>query len=239
MIVYFVILATIIFTTLGGLFAIKFQDKLHLILGFSAGAVLGVALFDLLPESIELTKGIYDVRVVTILIAAGFAAYMFIDRLFSLHKHDDSDCKKPSHKGKLNNWALVFHSILDGFGISLAFKISPAIGWVVALAVLTHDFSDGINTVGLALKRKNKKSTVFKWLAADALAPAIGVGLAYLFSVSGPTLGLILAVFIGLFLYISATDLIPESHHQHPTIWTTLSTILGLAVILVAVYFAG
>ena len=239
MIVYFVILATIIFTTLGGLFAIKFQDKLHLILGFSAGAVLGVALFDLLPESIKLTRGTYDIEVVMILVATGFALYMLIDRLFSLHKHDEHNCEKPTHKGKLNNLALVLHSILDGLGIGLAFKVSPAIGWVVALAVLTHDFSDGINTVSLALKRKTGRNTAIKWLFADALAPAIGVGLAYLFSVSGPILGLILAVFIGLFLYISATDLIPESHHQHPAIWTTISTIIGLIVILAAVHFAG
>lgn len=239
MTVLLIILATIIFTTLGGLFAIRFQDKLHLILGFSAGAVLGVALFDLLPESIILTNGTFDIKLVTALIATGFVVYMLIDRLFSLHKHDDHDCEKPSHKGKLNNLALVLHSVLDGFGIGLAFKVSPAIGWVVALAVLTHDFSDGINTVSLALKRKTGRNSALKWLFADALAPAVGVGLAYLFNVSGPTLGLILAVFVGLFLYISATDLIPESHHQHPTIWTTLSTIAGLTVILAAVYFAG
>jgi len=237
MIIFFVTLATIISTTLGGLFAIKFKDKLHLILGFSAGAVLGVALFDLLPESIELTKGTYNLQLVTILIAAGFSAFMLIDRLFSLHKHNE-DCDKPAHNGKLGASALVFHSLLDGFGIGLAFKVSPAIGWVVALAVLTHDFSDGINTVGMIIKGKGNRKSALKWLTADAIAPAIGVSAAYLLTVSGSMLGLILSVFVGLFLYISASDLIPESHHRHPAIWTTLSTILGMAVIFSAVYLA-
>ncbi len=239
MVIVFIILATIIFTTLGGLFAIKLQDKLHLILGFSAGAVLGVALFDLLPESIELTKGTYSMQIVTAIVALGFAIYMLIDRTFSLHMHNESDCDKPAHKGKLGASALVFHSFLDGLGIGLAFKVSPTIGWVVAAAVLVHDFSDGINTVGMILKEEGGRNSILKWLAADALAPAVGILVAFVITVSGPTLGLILAFFVGLFLYISASDLIPESHHQHPVIWTTISTILGLATIYLAVHFAG
>ncbi len=238
MVILFVTIATIISTTLGGLFAIKFKDKLHLILGFSAGAVLGVALFDLLPESIELTKGTYSVQIVTLLTAAGFSVYMLIDRLFSLHKHDE-DCDKPAHSGKLGASALVFHSLLDGFGIGLAFKVSPAIGWVVALAVLAHDFSDGINTVGIVIKNKGNRKTALKWLAADALAPAVGIYAAYSITVSESALGLILSVFVGLFLYISASDLIPESHHHHPAIWTTISTIIGMSVIFMTVQFAG
>ena len=238
MIVLFIILATIISTTLGGLFAIKFKDKLHLILGFSAGAVLGVALFDLLPESIALTNGTYSVQIVTILIAAGFSVYMFVDRFFSLHGHDENDCHNPYHNGKLGAAALVFHSFLDGFGIGLAFKISPAIGWVVALAVLTHDFSDGINTVNMIVKNKGERKVALKWLAADALAPAVGVTVAYCLTVSESALGLILSVFVGLFLYISASDLVPESHHRHPAIWTTISTILGMVVIFIAVSLA-
>jgi ZIP family zinc transporter len=238
MIVLFITIATIISTALGGLFAIKFKDKLHLILGFSAGAVLGVALFDLLPESIELTNGTYSVQIVTILIAAGFSVYMLVDRFFSLHGHDENNCHNPSHNGKLGAAALVFHSFLDGFGIGLAFKISPAIGWVVALAVLTHDFSDGINTVNMIIKNKGGRKTALKWLATDALAPAVGVIAAYCLTVSESVLGLILSVFVGLFLYISASDLVPESHHRHPAIWTTISTILGMTVILVAVSLA-
>ncbi len=238
MTVLLIIIATTISTALGGLFAIKLKDKLHLILGFSAGAVLGVALFDLLPEAIDLTSGTYNIQIISILIAAGFAIYMLLDRYFSMHGHDDH-CENPSHNGKLGASALVFHSFLDGFGIGLAFKISPAIGWVVALAVLTHDFSDGVNTVSMIVKNKGGRKSAIKWLIADSLAPAIGVATTYLITVSGSTLGLILSVYIGLFLYISASDLIPESHHQHPAAWTTLSTILGMLVILLAVNFAN
>lgn len=238
MTVLLIVIATMISTTLGGLFAIRLKDKLHLILGFSAGAVLGVALFDLLPESIELTSGTYGVQVVSILIAAGFSAYMILDRIFSLHSHDKHGCDNPSHGGKLGASALVFHSFLDGFGIGLAFKVSPTIGWVVALAVLAHDFSDGINTVNMIIKNKGGRKAALKWLMADALSPAIGVASAYFLTVSESTLGLLLSFFIGLFLYISASDLIPESHHRHPAIWTTISTIIGMAVILIAVSLA-
>lgn len=239
MIVILIILATIISTALGGLFAIKLKDQLHLILGFSAGAVLGVALFDLLPESISLTSGTYDIQLVTILIAVGFSVYMIVDRYISLSSHEGTDkCGNPLHNGKLGAAALVFHSFLDGLGIGLAFKVSPAIGWVVALAVLTHDFSDGINTVNMVIKNKGDRKTALKWLAADALAPAVGLAATFFIVVSGPTLGLLLSVFVGLFLYISASDLIPESHHQHPAIWTTVSTVIGMAVIFAAVSLA-
>lgn len=239
MLILLITIATAISTTLGGLFALKFKDKLHLFLGFSAGAVLGVAIFDLLPESIELTKDTYPIQLITLLIALGFCIYMILDRLFSLHGHKEQDQNTQSKNGHLGAAALTFHSFLDGFGIGLAFKISPVIGGVVALAVLSHDFSDGINTVSMILKNKGNRNTTLKWLAADALAPAIGVIFANLLSVSSADLGLILAVFVGLFLYISASDLIPESHHKHPAIWTTISTLLGMFVIYCAIFFAG
>ncbi len=238
MTVLIVIIITMISTTLGGLFALRLKDKLHLILGFSAGAVLGVALFDLLPEAIELTKGSYSIQTLSILIALGFSIFMVLDRFFSMHGHSDDHCENPSHDGKLGASALVFHSFLDGFGIGLAFKISPAIGWVVALAVLTHDFSDGVNTVNMIIKNKGQRKSAIKWLMADALAPAVGVVVTYFVTVSESVLGLILAFYIGLFLYISASDLIPESHHRHPAAWTTVSTIIGMVVIYIAIQFA-
>lgn len=234
-------IATIFSTLLGGLFGIRFKDKLHLILGFSAGAVIGVALFDLIPESIALATKAYSIDLVTVFMAIGFILYMILDRSFALRAqcHDGEECHNENHIGQLGAAALCLHSFLDGLAIGLAFKVTPTIGWVVATAVLAHDFSDGINTVNMILKEKGNLKSAYKWLIADALAPAIGVVITLFFSVSEPVLGLILAVFTGLFLYIGASDLIPESHHRHPAFLTTIMTILGMGVIFTAVRFAG
>ena len=237
--VYLIGIATIISTFLGGLFAIRLKDKLHLILGFSAGAVIGVAFFDLLPESISLASSQHSVEFITSLIAIGFISFMILDRFFSLHIHEHDDCENESHGGKINALALCFHSFLDGLGIGLAFKISPTIGWIVAAAVLAHDFSDGINTVGMILKNKGKTKEAISWLVVDALAPFLGIIMAGFVHISAPQLGLTLAVFTGLFLYIGASDLIPESYHHHKSLWTTLTTILGAGVLYVAIHLAG
>lgn len=235
-----IVLATFFSTLMGGLFAVRFKDKLHLILGFSAGAVIGVTLFDLLPESVNLATQTHDIQLVTLFIGIGFAAYLFLDRFFSLHAHCEGDeCENPSHRGRLGAATLSLHSFLDGLGIGLAFKVSPAVGWVVAAAVLAHDFSDGINTVNMILKNKGSRGEALKWLTIDALAPALGVTATFFFSISEPMLGLLLAVFTGLFLYIGASDLIPESHHRHPTIWTTIMTFLGIVVIYAVIRLAG
>jgi len=239
MIIFVVGLATVVSTLLGGLFAIRLKDKFHLILGFSAGAVIGVALFDLIPESINLATKSYDTKIVTAMMAAGFCIYMILDRFFTMHSHSDDHCENCHHQGGLGAAALVLHSMLDGLGIGLAFKVSPSIGWIVAAAVLSHDFSDGINTVSMILKNNGARLQAMRWLAVDAIAPAVGVLISLFISVNESTLGLILGVFTGLFLYIGASDLVPESHHKHPAAWTTISTILGIFVLYVAIHFAS
>jgi len=231
-------LLTILSTLLGGLFAIRFKDKLHLILGFSAGAVIGVAFFDLLPESINLVTKSYDIALATTLVAIGFTIFMILDSLFSIHPHSDGECEKKNHRGSLGALTLCIHSFLDGLGIGLAFKISPEVGWVVAAAVLAHDFSDGINTVNMILKNNGKNVQAFKWLIIDAIAPVLGVISAFFFTISGSDLGLILCIFTGFFVYIGASDLIPESHHRHPTFWTTIMTILGILTLYVIIQLA-
>ena len=76
-------------TLLGGAFALRFRDQLHLILGFSSGAVLGVALFDLLPESLDLSSGRYSAATVTLVVAVGFFAFMLQSRVVLLHPESD------------------------------------------------------------------------------------------------------------------------------------------------------
>ena len=231
--------AAVISTFLGGLFAIRLKDRLHLILGFSAGAVIAVALFDLLPEAFELTGQGGIAGLTTVLIAAGFLFYLVLDRFFSLHSHDEHDCHNPSHKGKLGAIMLILHSFLDGLIIGLSFKVSVSVGWVVTAAVLAHDFSDGINTANMVLRRHGSRVETLKWLVLDSLAPLAGILTAVFISIDSFGLGVILAIFTGFFLYLGASDLIPESHHQHPTIWTTVATILGVVVLYLAIRIAG
>src|SRR6185437_10985454 len=110
-------------------------------------------------------------------------------------------------------------------------QVSPAVGLVVAAAVLAHDFSDGINTVNVVVSHGGKYRTALRWLVVHAVAPIVGVVLTLFFSVSLESLSLLLAAFAGFFLYIGASDLIPESHHQHPKFMTTIMTLLGAAVL--------
>lgn len=233
-------LATLCATFLGGLFALSFRDKSHLIIGFSAGAVIGVAFFDLIPEAFELgsTYG----ELIPLLIAVGFIAYLILDRMIGGHNHDHNHKEHGSHeheqRGMLRASSLSIHSLLDGMGIGFAFQVSPVLGSVVAVAVLAHSFSDGINTVSAILKSGGAKARALGWLAVDALAPALGIFITLFISVSESTLAIIIALFCGSFLYLGASDLVPESYHNHPTKWTTIMTILGAALIYFIIHLA-
>lgn len=226
-------------TLLGGALALRLRDRLHLILGFSAGAVVAVAFFDLLPEAIDLAGAEYQTATITAFVALGFLLYLLMDRLLLLHGHTHDEHDADVARGHARAGSLSLHSLLDGAGIGLAFQVSPAVGLVVAAAVLAHDFSDGINTVNVVIRHGGSYSKAVRWLVVDALAPVLGIISTMFFTVPETTLGILLAVFAGFFLYIGASDLIPESHHSHPTFWTTAMTLLGAFVLFVAIQAAG
>lgn len=243
-------------TLAGGLFALRLKDKLHLILGFSAGAVLGVAFFDLLPEALALAddRGAPAVLSWT---AVGFLVYLIADRVLARRSHGpsahgsgghghDGDRHDHGHGGSnghhadgdtlvrrdlLGAGSLSAHSLMDGIAVGLAFQTSHAIGVLVAIAVLAHDFSDGVNTMNVVLKNGGSRGRALRWLLADAVAPGVGIASTFFFSLPPDTLGVSLAAFAGFFLYIGASDLIPESYHSHPKFLTTLMTLLGAAML--------
>ena len=237
--VIFIVLATIAFTLLGGLFALRFKDQLHLILGFSAGAIIGVAFFDLLPEAISLASRAYSLNTVISTVALGFVIYMILDRLMHIYTIDSEDTDHKHRRGQLGAGSLSAHSFLDGLAIGLAFQVSSAVGAIVATAVLVHDFSDGINTVNLIIKNQGTAKQALHWLMIDAVAPALGAASTLFFTLPETVLGLVLANFCGFFLYIGASDLLPESHHGHKTIWTTVMTLLGMSVLYLAIRLAS
>ena len=227
-----------VMTLFGGLLALRLHDRLHLVLGFSAGAVIGVAFFDLIPEAIELAAPTGSAAMVLALVAVGFVAYMILDRTVAPHGHKGERTQQLWHRGALGAGSLAVHSFLDGFAIGLAFKVSSSVGAIVAAAVLAHDFSDGINTVGVVLGKQGGHRSAFGWLVVDAAAPVLGAASTLLLELRPDLLGLGLALFAGFFIYISASDLLPESYHDHPTGGTTLMTILGILTVYVAVRLA-
>ena len=98
--------------------------------------------------------------------------------------------------------------------------------------MLTHDFSDGINTMNIVLKNRGATPRALRWLLADALAPVLGVASTlFLHACPAKAFGTALALFAGFFLYIGASDLIPESYHAHPKFLTTAMTLAGAAVL--------
>jgi ZIP family zinc transporter len=224
--------AAFISTFLGGLLALRLHDKLHLILGFSAGAVIGVAFFDLLPEAIEFGEKFHSPAAILSCTAVGFLSYLVLDRILMFH--GDAAPRGPFAAG-----VLCVHSLLDGIAIGLAFQTSHEVGIIVAIAVLTHDFSDGINTMNIVLKNRGDRRHAFRWLLADALAPVLGIASTYFFTLPGEGFGAALALFAGFFLYIGASDLIPESYHAHPKFLTTAMTLAGAAVLYLAIVLIG
>jgi zinc transporter ZupT len=232
-------IATFFMTLLGGLLALGLPDRLHLILGFSAGAVIGVAFFDLIPEAITLATPAHSVDAVLVAVAIGFLVYMVLDRTIAPHGHKGARTELLWQRGALGAASLSVHSFLDGFAIGLAFNVSAAVGWIVSAAVLAHDFSDGVNTVGIVLGKKGGNRFAFGWLLIDAVAPVLGAASTLVVHFPEDVLGFCLALFAGFFIYISASDLLPESYHDHPTRWTTAMTLLGIATVYAAVSLAG
>src|ERR1035437_7361956 len=95
--IIFIAIGAFVATVLGGLFALRVSDKLPLILGFSAGAVIAVAFFDLIPEALNLAHT-FSASVVMTYVAIVFVTYMFIDRFVTPHAHEVEHCENDSHE---------------------------------------------------------------------------------------------------------------------------------------------
>lgn len=213
-------------TMTGGVMALKLAGKLPLVMGFYAGAVIGVAFFDLAPEALEAGRGFYDPRTLLAVAALGFFLYVVLDRLVARH-----DCEGQANpaRGMIGAASFSAHSVLDGFAMGVAFQASHEIGLIVAAAVLAHDFADGLNTVNVVTKNGGTRAFALRWLAVDAAAPVVGASLSLLIPPDRGVLALLLALFCGFFLHIGASGLLPESHRAYPRPSTTVATLLGAA----------
>jgi ZIP family zinc transporter len=221
-------------TACGGLITLRFHSRLALLRNFSSGAVLGVALFDLLPEALDLGTGAHSPTALTACVALGFAVYALA--------HAWSGARPASAGGSardLGPASLTLHSLSDGLGIGLAFQVSAAVGVVVAVAVLAHDVVDGANTVTLSLVGGGSTRRARGWLIADALAPLAGIAASRFVVIPKASLAVLLAVFAGFFLHIGTSHTAAEGPDAPPRLATAATLLLGMAFIFVIVRLAG
>src|SRR5438128_1904292 len=132
-------------TMAGGFAALRWPGRVQALAALAGGVVLGAAFFDLLPEAIDRAielKLTAQLPVGACLV--GFLGFYTLERF--LHHHHEED-EGPSRAGLVGAAGFIVHSVFDGLAIGLGFRIDTTLGLLVALAVIGHDFSDGLNTV--------------------------------------------------------------------------------------------
>jgi ZIP family zinc transporter len=248
-------------TLAGGLAAMRVRDKRHLVLGLAGGLMLGVVAFDLIPESLEMSRDRpLGVPAPMIGFAVGFVLLHVVEQSVAIHRAHEGEyaphvhahgpgahahpgaehaAHGPGGAGLLAASALVGHSLVDGLSIGLGFQSGTDVGAFVALAVITHDFADGFNTFTAASLGGRDRRPALALLFADAVAPIAGAALTLVGTVPEGVLAPYLGLFAGVLLYLAAAEILPEAHSGHPRVMTLGATGLGLVVVLFAVGIAG
>lgn len=199
---------------------------LPLAISFAAGTLLGVAFFDLLPEAQEMAVGanIYP------WVLASFIGFYFLENLLHYHSHHHVGHHHPM--GFIAFLGMAFHSLIDGIIIGVGFEVSHALGLVTTLGLLAHQVPSGIAITSILLHAGYPKRKAFLHAGMVALATPVGA-IATSLVLRGMTetsVGLLLAVASGSFLYVAASDLIPESHAAKHAL-TGVLLLAGVAVI--------
>ena len=226
---------TVLATTAGGVLAFKSRDRFHLVLGLSAGLLLGLVGFDLLPEVFAMnTDLIAGVPVVSVAILGGFLLLHILERSFGSHEPVESDYghdhEHHSISGTLGAFAMGGHVFLDGVGLGVAFQVSTSLGIAVFLAVVVHAFSDGLNTVSMLVKSGHWTKSSKYLLGVDAVARIGGATLGTYLALNDKYLALYLALFSGFVIYIATSHILPEAHSRHESRWTLVLTAVGVLV---------
>jgi zinc transporter ZupT len=194
---------------MGGLSVLRRHDRLHLAMGFAGGAMIGVALFETMPEAFDRAPG--GAAWVAAVIALGVFSFAALERRVFHHVHVEDTVCNP-RVAEIGAGGITTHAFLDGLAIGSAFQVSPKLGLLVSAAVLLHAFADGLNTVTILLRHGHHHRTALGWLAADATSPILGAAVGLLVPLPDPVFAALLAFFAGMFLYFGAGSLLPQAH---------------------------
>ncbi len=223
-------------TALGGLLALKSKDRLHLVLGLSAGLLLGLVAFELLPESFSHDAGEFlNVPITAIALIGGFLTLHLFEKFSGGHEPVESEYGAEHRHattvaGTLGALAMAGHVLIDGIALGVAFQVSNELGIAVFVAVLVHAFSDGLNTVSLLIKSGNWTKRAIALLGVDAIARISGAALGSTLVLNEDYIAIYLALFAGILIYLSTSHILPEAHSHHSSKWTLVTTVAGVLI---------
>lgn len=203
-------------------------------LPLGAGALLAAAFFDLLPESFE--HGEPDTLLIWTLV--GFTVFFLFERLATWfhHHHEHSLGRKNESQNRMVVIGDLLHNMIDGVAIGAAFIANPLTGVVTTLAVSAHEIPKELGTFGILLSRGWRDRRVLLANVMTAVGTLVVACLTY--SVGQATalpLGPLLALTAGMFIYIAASDIIPDIHEQSRRVGTWQAVILVASMGLMGV----
>lgn len=223
----------------GGLFLLRAKKRrklaILLTLPFGAGALLAAAFFDLLPESFKLG----DPRQLLLWTLAGFTLFFVLERSSSwFHHHHEHQIDNGVHQNAQQRRLIVagdiMHNAIDGFTIGAAFLVSIPTGIITTLAVSAHEIPKELGTFALLLSRGWKDKTVIIANVATAVATIVTAILIYFLGSSNQLpVGPLLAITAGFFIYVAASDIIPDIHEQPHRAGTIQEIMLVAGIIIV------
>jgi ZIP family zinc transporter len=224
----------------GGYTAIHNRNRLHIAIALTAGLVLGLVAFDLLPEIFEGAESAkLDPVWPMILFATGFLFFHALEKIILVHNEAEDEYKPHTHPklGIARGVALAGHSFLDGLSIGVAFQVNTTVGMTVALAVIGHRFADGFDTASFMLLHRNKTLHIKRFMAVVVVMPILGGLSSLLVSLSEGALTIYLGLFAGILMYIAASNILPQAHAKGNSYKSLGLTLLGVAFMFIITRF--
>ncbi len=212
----------------------KRKRAVAIALPFGAGALLAAAFFDLLPEAFE----IGDAGTLLVWALVGFLAFFMMERSVTWfhHHHEHMLGVTNRSQGVMVMIGDLLHNMIDGIAIGAAFLVNPTTGFITTLAVSAHEIPKELGTFGILLSRGWKDRKVMLANIATAAGTLLAASMTFWL---GSTMRLpvaeLLALTSGFFIYVAASDIIPDIHEQPRKIGTVQAGILVLSVVFVGV----
>lgn len=193
----------------------RLQQLLLPLVSLAAGSLLGGALFHMLPEGMEAMPS----RSGSLCIAAGFMTFLALEQFLQWHhshRHADRSGPDAAAGGASRKPMAILillgdalHNFIGGLGIASTFLLNPAAGVAAFVAAVAHEVPQELGDFAILVHSGWNARTALRWNFISALTFPLGAVLAWLISRSLPVGGLVLFA-CGNFLYIAASDLVPE-----------------------------